>query len=69
MTDPFERTDVTYVVLGNDEGQHCLWPAAFEVPQGWTVMSGPADRGACLDYVNTHWSDLRPRSFVRRHIG
>jgi uncharacterized protein YbdZ (MbtH family) len=66
MTDPFERADGRYVVLANDEGQHCLWPAPIAVPPGWTVVSGPADRAACLEYVTAHWTDLRPRSFARR---
>jgi MbtH protein len=65
MTSPFEVQDAPYMVLVNDEGQHCLWPGFAEVPAGWTVVHGPADRGSCVDYTTAHWTDLRPRSLAR----
>lgn len=61
---PFDDPDSTFTVLVNDEGQHCLWPQFADVPAGWTIAHGPAGRGACLDYVETHWTDLRPRSLA-----
>lgn len=61
---PFDDLDGTFSVLVNDEGQHCLWPGFANVPAGWTVVHGPAGRAACLDYVEAHWTDLRPRSLV-----
>lgn len=67
MTGPFDADDGVYLVLVNDEGQHSLWPAAIGVPQGWTTAHGPAARRSCLDHVNTHWADLRPRSLVNRY--
>ena len=66
MTNPFEDPDGTYLVLVNDEGQHSLWPAFAEVPAGWTVALGETDRQACLDYVEQHWTDMRPLSLVRQ---
>ncbi|MGA4847506.1 MbtH family protein [Streptomyces sp. G5(2025)] len=66
MTNPFEDEDGTYLVLVNDEGQHSLWPEFIEAPDGWGVAAGPATREACLSYVNQNWTDLRPRSLVRR---
>ena len=51
-------------MLANEEGQHSLWPAAIEVPAGWTVQHGPAGRAACVDYVNANWTDMRPRSLA-----
>jgi MbtH protein len=64
MTNPFDDPDGTYVVLVNDEGQHCLWPATTRVPAGWSVGHGPAGRDACADHVKAHWTDLRPRSLA-----
>lgn len=64
MTNPFEDPDGTYLVLVNDEHQHSLWPAFADVPAGWTVVSGPSPRQDCLDYVETHWTDMRPRSLI-----
>jgi uncharacterized protein YbdZ (MbtH family) len=64
MTNPFDTPDGTFSVLVDDEGRHSLWPSFAGVPAGWTVVHGPATRDACVEYVNTHWTDMRPR--VRR---
>jgi MbtH protein len=66
MTNPFDAQDATFSVLVNEEGQHSLWPDFADVPAGWTVVHGPAGRGACVEYVNAHWADLRPRSVTAR---
>ncbi|MFF7635311.1 MbtH family protein [Kitasatospora sp. NPDC008050] len=65
MTNPFEDVDGSYLVLVNDERQHSLWPAFAEVPQGWTVAHGPADREDCREYVEANWTDMRPASLAR----
>ena len=64
MSNPFDNPDGRYVVLVNDEGQHSLWPSFAEVPEGWTVAHAEDDRQACLDYVEEHWTDMRPKSLV-----
>ncbi|MER7411205.1 MbtH family protein [Streptomyces sp. NHF165] len=64
MANPFDDPDGTFRVLVNDEGQHSLWPDFIEVPDGWTTVHGPADRDACVAYVDTHWTDMRPASLV-----
>lgn len=64
MTNPFEDPDGIYLALINDEGQHSLWPASIEVPTGWIVAHGPANRQACLQYIDEHWTDMRPRSLI-----
>ncbi|MEU9357972.1 MbtH family protein [Streptomyces sp. NPDC048301] len=61
MSNPFEKDDARYTVLVNDQGQHSLWPEATAVPAGWQVVYGVADRQACLDYVEEHWTDMRPK--------
>lgn len=66
MANPFENPEGSYLVLVNDEGQHSLWPAFAEVPAGWTVALAETDRQSCLDYVEEHWTDIRPLSLVRR---
>ena len=65
MTNPFDDPDARYLVLRNDENQHSLWPSFAEVPAGWQVVFDQAGRQDCLDYVATHWTDLRPASLVR----
>ncbi|MEU5726960.1 MULTISPECIES: MbtH family protein [unclassified Micromonospora] len=65
MTNPFDDEGAPFVVLVNDEGQHSLWPTFVDVPAGWTVVFGEADRAACLTYVSENWTDMRPRSLVQ----
>lgn len=64
MTNPFEDEKGTYVVLINDEDQYSLWPSYIDVPQGWRIVHPADSRQACLDYINEHWTDMRPRSLV-----
>ncbi|WP_158885990.1 MbtH family protein [Amycolatopsis anabasis] len=66
MSNPFENPDGDYLVLVNAEFQHSLWPAFAEVPDGWEVAYGKADRAACLEYVTANWTDLRPKSLIER---
>lgn len=63
-TNPFDDADGTFHALVNDEGQYSLWPTFVPVPDGWTVQHGPAARQECLDHIEEHWTDLRPRSLV-----
>jgi MbtH protein len=65
MTHPLDDPDGTFLVLVNDEDQHSLWPQKIDVPEGWTTVHGPSRRQECLDYIEEHWTDLRPRSLVR----
>lgn len=62
MTNPFEDAEATYLVLINDEEQRSLWPAATEVPAGWRVELGETDRQSCLDHIEEHWTDMRPKT-------
>ncbi|AIV32280.1 MbtH family protein [Streptomyces sp. NPDC005395] len=63
-TNPFDDTDGRFLVLVNHEGQHSLWPSFAQVPGGWTVAFEENTRDACLEYVETNWTDLRPRSLA-----
>ncbi|WP_369211085.1 MbtH family protein [Streptomyces flavofungini] len=62
MTNPFDAPDAAYRVLVNEERQHSLWPEDLPVPGGWSPVFGPDTRDACVDHVDTHWSDMRPPS-------
>lgn len=64
MTNPFEDPDASYVVLVNAEGQHSLWPILADVPDGWRVVFGEAERQECLDFIEESWSDMRPNSLI-----
>ena len=51
-----------YVVLQNIELQYSLWPSGNDIPAGWSVVHGAASRQEALDYVESHWTDMRPAS-------
>ena len=63
---PFDDDNGNFFVLVNDEEQHSLWPTFADVPAGWRVVYGEADRAACLDYIEQNWPDIRPRSLRER---
>lgn len=69
MTNPFEDENGTYLVLVNEEGQHSLWPSFIDVPAGWRVVHNSDTRKACLDYINSNWTDMRPRSLIKEMGG
>ncbi len=69
MSNPFENPEGVYSVLVNDENQHSLWPDFVDIPAGWTAVHGPASRQECLEYIETHWTDMRPKSLVRSMEG
>jgi MbtH protein len=64
VTNPFENDQGSYLVLVNHEGQHSLWPADIDVPEGWASVLGPADRRACLEHIEAQWTDMRPKSLI-----
>lgn len=61
-TNAFDDESGRFYVLVNDEDQHSLWPTFAEVPQGWRIVCGPAERRECLRYVEENWTDMRPKS-------
>ncbi|GHB80693.1 protein mbtH [Streptomyces xanthochromogenes] len=64
MKNPFERDDVDYHALVNEEGQYSLWPTTIEVPAGWSVTYGPSDRQSVVNFIEGAWTDMRPKSLV-----
>ncbi|MBG9815732.1 MULTISPECIES: MbtH family protein [Bacillus] len=65
MTNPFDREDGVFLVLVNEQGQHSLWPSFAPVPDGWEKVFGEDTRNACIDYIQTHWQDLRPLNLTK----
>ncbi|GAB1331528.1 MbtH family protein [Streptomyces sennicomposti] len=64
MSALFDDADGAFLVLVNGEGQHSLWPAVVDVPAGWKAVHGVDTRQNCLEYIDTHWTDMRPASLV-----
>ncbi|MFC8077826.1 amino acid adenylation domain-containing protein [Streptomyces sp. NPDC057307] len=50
-----------YRVVVNEEGQYALWPLERQVPAGWADTGCHGERERCLAFVETVWTDLRPR--------
>ena len=63
---PFDDDSGRFYVLVNDEEQHSLWPVFADIPAGWRVVFGDDARAACLDYIEQHWPDIRPKSLRER---
>ena len=61
-TNPFDDPDGRFYVLVNGEEQYSLWPSFAEIPSGWSVAMSETDRQSAVDYVNEHWTDMRPKS-------
>jgi uncharacterized protein YbdZ (MbtH family) len=55
-------------VLMNEEEQYSLWPAGKEIPAGWVSVYGPGGKADCLAFVETNWTDMRPKS-LREAMG
>ncbi|MFB7908764.1 MbtH family protein [Kitasatospora sp. NPDC056076] len=51
-----------FVVVVNDEEQYALWDATLSVPGGWRREGFAGPRAACLEHIETRWTDLRPLS-------
>ncbi|HVV14353.1 MbtH family protein [Amycolatopsis sp.] len=64
MSNPFDDDSGRFYALLNEEGQYSLWPTFADVPAGWQIVFGEDSREACLEYIETNWTDMRPRSLV-----
>ena len=64
MSSPFDDSDARFLVVVNHESQYALWPTFADVPDGWTVALPAASRQECLDFVEQHWTDMRPASLI-----
>ena len=62
MSNPFDDQGGAFVVLINDHGQHSLWPAAAEIPAGWSNAYEQNGRKACMEYIGKNWTDMLPRT-------
>ncbi len=65
-SNPFDDENGTFLVLTNPDEQYSLWPSFAQLPDGWTVVREPGTRAEALEYVETHWTDMRPRSLRDR---
>ncbi|MER5435276.1 MbtH family NRPS accessory protein [Streptomyces sp. NPDC002588] len=56
-----DNTDrARWAVLISSAGQYGLFPADKPVPGGWRTAGFEGTEEACVAYVDTHWTDMRP---------
>ena len=60
--DPTQR----FFVVLNHEEQYSIWPEGREVPAGWKTVGEAKAKQACLDEIETLWTDMRPLSLRRQ---
>ena len=66
MANPFESETEEFRVLVNAEGQYSLWPSFRELPRGWIATGCSGARQVCLEWIDAHWTDMRPKSVADR---
>ncbi len=64
MASPFDSAGGEFLVLVNAECQYSLWPTFREVPNGWRAAGKSGGREECLHWIETHWTDMRPKSLL-----
>lgn len=65
MPNPFDDEDAKFYALANNELQYSLWPVFRAVPDGWDIVHGGpegASRDSCLEFIESNWTDMRPKS-------
>ncbi|WGF87879.1 MbtH family protein [Marinivivus vitaminiproducens] len=58
-----------YQVVISDEGRYSIWRTYKDIPWGWRAEGFRGAREACLDHINTVWTDMRPLSLQRAMDG
>jgi MbtH protein len=58
--------DTKFWVVVNHEEQYSIWPVGQQVPAGWNTVGEADTEEACLDRIETLWTDMRPKSVRER---
>lgn len=52
----------TFNVVVNHEEQYSIWDTRRDLPNGWRAIGFVGPEAACLEHIDTIWTDLRPLS-------
>lgn len=63
----FDNENGIFHVVKNAEDQYSIWPEEKAIPPGWEHAGKTAVKKECLEFIETHWTDMRPRS-LREHM-
>ncbi|MCG5263328.1 MbtH family NRPS accessory protein [Cupriavidus gilardii] len=58
----FDSDTLPFQVVINPEEQYSIWPDYRPIPAGWRAVGFSGQRRQCLEYIETHWTDMRPAS-------
>lgn len=58
-----------YRVVRNHEDQYSIYPQELPLPAGWEAAGPTGSEEECLEFVETVWTDMTPRSVRRRAAG
>ena len=62
-----DNDDATFLVVVNHEEQYSIWASHRALPAGWRAAGKSGSKAECLEYIDEHWTDSRPRS-LREHL-
>jgi MbtH protein len=66
MSDQDGEDTQTYQVVMNDEEQYSIWLADKALPLGWKAAGKTGGKADCLAYIESVWTDMRPRRLRER---
>jgi len=58
----------SFIVLINSEDQYSLWPDFLPIPAGWLETGCRGPKQHCLEYVDEHWMDMRPKGLRQKML-
>jgi MbtH protein len=61
-----ESKEPVYIVVINHEEQYSIWPDFKDLPAGWRDAGFRGIKSACLEHINTVWTDMRPLSLRKK---
>jgi MbtH protein len=61
-----ESKEPGYIVVINHEEQYSIWPDFKDLPAGWRDAGFRGIKSACLEHINTVWTDMRPLSLRKK---
>jgi MbtH protein len=51
-----------YFVVRNHEDQYSIWTESLPVPKGWQIVGEASPKQDCLNFIESAWLDMRPKS-------
>ena len=61
----WDSEDTVFRVVMNHEEQYSIWPDYLDIPLGWREAGKSGKKQECLDFIEEHWTDMRPLSLRR----